>query len=441
MQTGVDIFVSRLNGAKMFDLDGENVGTVRDVILILSERYPSRAVGFLAEVYGKRRVFIPLSRVTSISSSQVIITGLLNMRRFQKRELEVLGYHDFFGRVVELPENIALNEDNKNQEPQKMQKWKVEDFAIKLQPNLEWQISQVFIRRIDATPKFPALFSKKPTDKQGETRFIGIKETLSNSGAEFNSDFIIESMEQMNAADAADVFMDLEEKRQLEIAKDLDNERLADVLEEMPELEQAHLLEQFETDDAADVLEEMEPDDAADLLNTMPKERAEELLGKMQQEEADDVRRLMEYSGNTAGGLMTPNPVILTANSTVAFALAKIRQEQLSPSLASVVFVCKQPLETPTGQFLGIIHFQELLRLAPHQYLGNVVNSDTAYVTPAATIEEVSRVFATYNSINVPVLDSEGRLVGAITVDDVLDHILPTDWRDDEVRNGGTFNG
>lgn len=449
MTPGNEVFVSRLNACKVFDVDGALLGKVKDIVVILSNQTSSRAVGFVIEIYGKKQIFVPINRITSISVNQIVITGLLNFRQFAKRELEFLSYGDLFGRIVDLQENNqnsndvlqnAISNVTSSSASAKGLKshWKIEDFAIKMQQNSEWQISKVFVRKVKEKNSI-SLIGKKLLGRQGETKFVGIKEVIEGDKSIYDSEHIIESLEQLNAADAADVLMDLDSSRQAQIAKDLDNEKLADVLEEMPEENQAQILEQLDNEDAADILEEMEPDDAADLLNTMEESRANELLEEMNPEEAEDVRTLMEYSDNTAGGLMTLNPVIMTANSTVASALAQIRQEKLSPTLASIVFVCKQPLETPTGQFLGVIHFQHLLRLPPHQQLANFLETNIGFVNVNASINEVAKVFATYNAIIVPVLDEENRLVGAITVDDVLDHILPENWRAENIINGGRY--
>jgi len=126
---------------------------------------------------------------------------------------------------------------------------------------------------------------------------------------------------------------------------------------------------------------------------------------------------------------MTPEPVILPPDATVADALARIRDAELTPALACMIYVCRAPLETPTGRFIGPVHFQRLLREPPSTMVSALIDSDMETLTDSAGLHEVSRYFATYNLVNAPVLDSEHRLIGAITVDDVLDHVLPQDWR------------
>jgi Mg/Co/Ni transporter MgtE len=127
---------------------------------------------------------------------------------------------------------------------------------------------------------------------------------------------------------------------------------------------------------------------------------------------------------------MTTEPVILPPETPIAAALAHVRREDLTPALASMVFVCRPPLESPTGRFLGVVHMQRLLREPPHEAIGGLLDTEIERVTVDAPLAQLTRLLATYNLLALPVVDEERRLLGAVSVDDVLDHLLPTDWRD-----------
>jgi Mg/Co/Ni transporter MgtE len=150
----------------------------------------------------------------------------------------------------------------------------------------------------------------------------------------------------------------------------------------------------------------------------------------MEPEESEPVRRLLQYSFDTAGGLMTTDPVVLTPDATVAEALARIRAPELTPALASMVFVCRPPQATPTGRYLGCVHTQRLLRVPPFELVAGVIDREMARLSAGAGLVEVTRFFATYNLVCAPVVDEEDHLLGAVAVDDVLDHLLPDNWRD-----------
>src|SRR5690606_33578104 len=223
---------------------------------------------------------------------------------------------------------------------------------------------------------------------------------------------------------------DLSPKRRMEIVAEFGDERLADVLEEMPESLQAEILGILDPSRGADVLGEMDPDDAADLLGGLPPQTANQLLALMEPGDAEDVRRLLSYEERTAGGMMTTEPVILAPDATIAEALAMIREPELSSALASMVYVCRPPLEAPTGRFLGAAHFQALLREPPSTLVSQIVDNDIDWPRPEATLSEVAGLLAAYNLVALPVVDDNQHLLGVVTVDDVLDHLLPEGWRE-----------
>ena len=422
MSSNPRVFVARLIGLSVFDPLGDEVGRVRDVVLAMTTRVRSRgprAIGIVVEVPGRKRIFLPMTRVTTIDAGQVITTGLLNMRRFEQRPGETSVVSELFDRAVQLTTNPA--------EPEPAV---VEDVALELQPSRDWVVTKVFCRTGAPVRQRTGLTLRRP---KGETILVPIDEVegLHLSAAQQGAHALLESMEDRKPADLADAIHDLSPKRRAEVTSAMDDEMLADVLEELPDDDRVEILTSLSTERAADVLESMEPDDATDLLSDLPADTVEELLQMMEPDEAAPIRRLLTYDQDTAGGMMTPEPVILGPEASIAEALAVVRREELSPAVASLVFVCRPPLETPTGRLLGIVHIQRLLRDPPHQPIGGIVDRDFEPVSADASLETVTRLLAVYNMVAIPVTDDEGRLLGAVTVDDVLDHILPEDWREE----------
>jgi Mg/Co/Ni transporter MgtE len=403
------IFLARLAGTAVFDPNGDPVGKVRDAVATLrSNNQAPRILGLVVEVPLRRRVFVPITRVTSIESGAVVITGLLNMRRFDTRTGELLVLGDLLDRTV------TVIEDN---EPVL-----VEDMAMEQNRTGDWLITRVHIMR-----KGHGFRRKGATSTLAWEDVTGFAQHESNQGVAN----LLSTLSNLRAADLAAVIQDLAPKRRVEVARALNDERLADVLEEMDEAERVALLAELEGERAADVLEEMDPDDAADLLREIGEERAQELINLMDPEDAEDVLRLMTYEDYSAGGMMTTEPIVMSADYTVADALAAVRQSEISPALASQVFIARQPLETPTGRFIGMVHYQRLLRERPSTLLGSIVDTNTQGVNPDASLHAVSSYLASYNLLSLPVIDANDRLLGAVTVDDVLDHLLPENWRHD----------
>jgi CBS domain-containing protein len=408
------VFVARLAGLAVFDPIGDQVGRVRDVVaLFRAGAQAPRAVGLVVEVPGRRRVFVPMTRVTAIDSGQVITTGLVNMRRFEQRPTETLVLGEMLDRTV------ALHPEDGDGPGEQVT---VEDVAIQQGRKGEWKVSKVFVRRGRAGR----------LRRRGETLVVDFEDLVGFGVVEQRQGAanLLAAFDELKAADLAEVIHELTPKRRLEVASALDDERLADVLEELPEDDQVEILSVLGGERAADVLEAMQPDDAADLLGELPSEQAEQLLELMDPEEAADVRRLLAYADDTAGGLMTTEPVILPPEATVAEGLAHVRRADLSPALAAAVYVCRPPLETPTGRYLGLVHVQRLLREPPQQAVGSLLDKEIEPLQTATPLGAVTRRLATYNLVALPVTDDAGRLVGVVTVDDVLDHLLPDDWRD-----------
>jgi Mg/Co/Ni transporter MgtE len=172
----------------------------------------------------------------------------------------------------------------------------------------------------------------------------------------------------------------------------------------------------------------MQPDDAADLLAELPAEQRERLLTAMESVQAEDLRRLLRYGPQTAGGLMTSQPLIVTPDAPVAEVLARVRDPDMPITSAAQVYVCEPPMVTPTGRYLGTVGFQRLLRRAPSALIGQCIEA-RVFVRPELPERDLAARMAAYNLVSVAVCDEDGHLVGAVTVDDVLDHLLPADWR------------
>jgi CBS domain-containing protein len=397
------VFTSRLSGRQLLDSDDLAIGKIRDVVLLpTGGGDPPWVVGLVVTLQ-RREIFVNLGRVAEIAIDGAHLrTGAIDLRRFIRRTGEVLaselyGQPAGTGRVSDI--GIVPSE-------RRRAAWEVSVLAIG-----QRRVLGLGLRHNSTTivpwDKYPDLFKTGPLAEQ------------------------LVRLRDLHPTDLASAVEAMPDARRRELADVLQDEELADLLEELPEQDQVRLLSGLALDRSADVVEEMKPDDAADLLGEMPPEQRERLLATMETVQAADLRRLLRYDATTAGGLMTSQPVIVAPDTPVAEVLAQIRDPDMDTTSAALVYVCEPPSVTPTGRYLGTVGFQQLLRQPPGHSVGDCID-DSSFVRPDLSEKEVARRMAAYNLIGVAVCDEDGRLVGAITVDDVLDRILPAGWRKGE---------
>jgi CBS domain-containing protein len=390
------VFTSRLAGRRLLGSDGLSIGRVRDVVILQSvPGEPPRALGLVVTVR-RRRIFISLGRVAEITVDGVTLDGSsVDLGGFSRRAGELLAsqlYDKPAGDGVVLDVGITESGTGRG----------------------GWEVSVLAVGRRHALLRHSA--ATVPWDKYPE---------LFDSGGAGEQ---LAGLRDLHPTDLASVVDSLPAAGRRQVADALQDEELADVLQEMPEHEQIRFLAGLGTERIADVIEAMEPDDAVDLLAEMPDQERAELLAAMPRERADDLRRLLSYGAATAGGLMTSRPLIVTPEAPVAEVLARIRQPANGATAAAQVYVCEPPAVTPTGRYLGTVGFQRLLREPPSALAGHCIE-DRSFVRPDLAEREVATKMAAYNLVGVAVCDEAGRLVGAVTIDDVIDRVLPAGWR------------
>ena len=412
------VFAAQLVGLPVFGPDGESIGKVGDLVAGLrADGAPPRVLGLVVELATRRRIFVPMLRVASIEPNAITLaTGLVNMRHFTQRPHEVL----VIGQLLDA--RVTVQESERSAV--------VVDAAMERTRTRDWVLGRIALR--ERTGRLGRRGPLEVLDWE-QVRAPGFTELV---GQPQDAHRLLAVFETMRAADVAKALQDLPAKRRYEVADALDDERLADIIEELSETAQTDLLRHLDEERAADVLEAMDPDDAADLLAELSEPDKIRFLELMEPEESAPVKRLLEYSYDSAGGLMTPEPIIVAPDSPVAEALARVRNPDITPALASMVFVCRAPSATPTGRYLGLVHIQRLLREPPSDLVAGVIDRELTALRPTDSLLDVTRFFATYNLVCAPVVDDNEHLLGAITVDDVLDHLLPEGWR--HIREGAS---
>lgn len=394
------IYAFRIMRLPLLDAGGSAIGRLDDIVVVPGRRgIPPRVVGFVATSQ-RRRIFVNSARISSLDGSGARLKSWdVDLNPFRPRPGEILlGSHVIDRRIgEETVSDVALR-------------------SVVDARETGWDVSKV------------RLTKRGVLGRRTSYRLVDWNEVASLFAATTEMAAEAARLRDMHPSDVAAVVRALPAAQRQLLAKEMEDDRLADLLEELPESEQLTLIANLDLDRLIDVLEEMEFDDLADLLAEMPGEQRTRVLDAMDEDDAAVVRQLLSYQEGTAGHLMTPEIIIMGPTATVAEALAQVRDPEWLVSIASQVFVCQPPFKAPTGTYLGVVHLQRLLREPPSTELGKCLVKEPT-ISASTSDREVAERIASYNLLSVGVCDEAGRLLGAITVDDVLDRMLPRDWR------------
>jgi CBS domain-containing protein len=394
------IYAFRVMRLPLLDAGGAAIGRLDDIVVVPGRAGGApRVVGFTATSQ-RRRIFVNAGRIASLDNDGARLRSWdVDLNPFKSRSGEKLLGRDVIDARVgdETVSDVALRPTGDGRAS-----W--------------WEVTHVRLSRRSA-------LRRRPSFRLVEwTALADLFAATTEMAAE------AARLRDLHPSDVANTVRLLPLHQRKQLAEAMDDERLADLLEELPEAEQLRIIEGLDMDRLIGVLEEMEYDDLADLLAEMPGEQRTRILEAMDDDDAAVMRQLLSYEDGTAGSLMTPDIVILGPTATVAEALAEIRDPDWLVSIAAQVFVCQAPYKAPTGRYLGVVHFQRLLREPPAMELGRCLEHEPV-IPPDTSEREVAERLASYNMLAVGVCDDAGRLLGAITVDDVLDRTLPTGWR------------
>lgn len=395
------VYAFRVIRLPLLDADGAAIGRLEDIVVVPGriDEAP-RVIGFVASSQ-RRKIFVNVGRVDLDSEGAHMRSWDVDVAPFQLKPGELLLKKDIIDRRIddEVVSDVALRP------------------VTTTRNTTTFEVAKVRLARRSALRRRPSFRLVDWDEAVVSPLFVG-----SEMAAE------AARLREMHPSDVAAAVRALPLAQRRQLASMLDDERLADLLEELPEAEQLRIIEGLDLERLLGVLDEMESDDLADLLAEMPGDQRTRILNAMEPEDADSLRDLLRYEDGTAGGLMTLDVIILGPTATVAEALAQIRDPELLVSIAAQVFVCQPPYRPPTGAYLGVVHFQRLLREPPSMELGRCLEQEPP-VSPNLSEREVAERLASYNLLAMPVCDDAGRLLGAITVDDVLDRALPAGWR------------
>jgi CBS domain-containing protein len=400
-------------GSPVTNPSGERLGRVVDLIIRLGEGAHPPVAGVVAKI-GGRELFIPIWMVASLGADGVQLTGdTLNLGRFERRPGEVLLAKDLSARHLIHLVGARLVRANEIELGCIGDRWQVVGVDSSSKPVLRRLLPRRLRNRISAG---------KILDWADIEPFVAHVPT-----ARLRIPF--RKLARLHPAQLADLVEAASHEEGEEIIQSLgeDRELEADVFEELDPEHQVEFLNSRSDAEAARILARMGSDDAADLIVELDQDRRMPVLQLLPPLARRKVSKLLSYNPETAGGLMNPDFISLPAGASASTALARIKSSPAPPEAAGVVYVTGE--SDQVGRLQGTVPVVELLRADPSAQLADLARPDPVALQPDADIHEIVRKMTDFNLAVVPVVDDEGTMLGQITVDDVLELLLPAGWR------------
>jgi CBS domain-containing protein/sporulation protein YlmC with PRC-barrel domain len=415
------VHLSSLARSPLLDSAGERLGRVDDVIARLDQGDALPPVIGLRAKIGGREAFVPMDQVDQLGPFEVRTrTTKLDLAQFERRPGEVLLRGDILDRSLINVETARLVAAHEVELVCDDGVWRVAGIDASLRPRL-WRLLPRRFRGHDSEHT-----AFVPWDKM---------EPLVGHVPSARLKLAHRRLARLHPAQIADLVeaASHEEGEEILEAVGQDKELEADVFEELDDEHQVEFLHERSDQDAAAVLARMAPDDAADLLLELEQERRLPILNLLPPAKQRKIRALLGHNPETAGGMMNPDFVSAGVHATVGDALTSVRASELPPQPASIVCVVGED-----GTLVGALSLAALIRTAPSEPISNLIgDSPIPTVNTDADLPEVARLMTDYNLIAMPVLDGDGKPVGIIAVDDVLERLLPEEWR----RRAGVARG
>jgi Mg2+ transporter MgtE len=227
-------------------------------------------------------------------------------------------------------------------------------------------------------------------------------------------------LSELHPADIADIISQVSREEGAHLFKDLDIETAAEALSELKPEMQAEIINSMDADKAADIIEEMQPDDAADILSDLPTEKAMELLDNIEKEDAEDIQELLGHEDDTAGGLMTNEYIAYPPHMTVQEATAHFKTQAKEVENVYYIYILDKD-----EKLIGIASLKELILAEPDCLLADIMETNMKTIAPGEDDMEAAEIISKYNLLALPVVDENRYMHGIITVDDIIDILLP----------------
>jgi len=405
-----ELYLSTVLGKTVIDELGQEIGKLRDLIMVPGEIFPQ--VSHLLVAKRKETLCIPWQEVSLFNPYVISVYGTpQDIPSYVPKEGDILVRRDILDRQI-----VDVNG---------AKVVRVNDLKLGGRQDLLGIFSvdigfRGLLRRLGYERICEKLYRSLGRDIPHQEISWEYVQPLEMNLSMLTLTMARDQLADMHPADIANIISQISHQHIKTVLTSLDTETAGEAIHELePEL-RSRVMNQLDSEQASDILEEMEPDEAADVLGDLPEEKAQELLDLMDEEEAEEIQELLEHEENSAGGLMNSEYVTITADMTVADALREIRL--LAPDIETVYYAYVVDRE----EFLiGVISLKELLIHPPDSVIAEIMTENLKTVNVDASPENILEIIAKYNLIAVPVLGAEGKMEGIVTVDDILEMFLP----------------
>ena len=408
-------YLSSLMDRPVVDMDGERVGQLKDVIASVRPELRHPVVAAISVHRRRGDILIPMSSVAVLATPAVVLTRHPgDLATYEPHEDDLFLVRDVLDKQIIDTDDIRVV--------------RVNDLEL-LRVNGNFYVANVdigglgLLRRLGLASLVERMATRLGRKLPPNVISWDNVELLPGD-ATMRLKVPSDAMTDLHPADLAEIISDLSRGESSKLLETLDVKTLADALEEVEPDFQASLLGQMTDDKAADVLEEMAPDEAADLLAELPDDRSQQLLELMQDEDAEDVRKLLTYPEDRAGGIMTTEFIAVPPSLTAEQAIAVLRQTAHEAETVFYVYVTDEE-----ERLVGVFSLRELIVTDPQTLVSQFMHKRIVSVNVLDMQSDIAQLVSKYNLLAVPVVDDQRRLLGIVTADDALDKIIPTTWK------------
>lgn len=407
-----EMFVSELRGVPVVDRLQENIGEIRDFILTTGEAFP-KVTGLLVRLNKKNDNTIILMTEIDLIGKKFVVTKSVKERLVftQPRIGELLLWQDLMDKQIVDTEGARVI--------------RVNDLKLgKIEQDVRLIAADVgfrgLLRRMGCLGFFNLFF--RLFGRQVSDTLIGWDhvENLKTGRARGMITVPAKHVSEMHPSDIASIISQVHSAERTAIFTSLAEKTAAEALHELEPKIQALLLTTLDTKKALGVLDKMPTDEAADVLGDLDPEKAEELLRLLKPRKASSVRKLLSHSDETAGGLMTTEFISIPSHFNCQQTIEKMRE--LAPNAETVFYIY---VLDQAEKLIGVVSLRDLIISPPEAPIANIMTKELKTVTPQTDQRRVAQIISKYNLLAVPVIDENDKILGIVTVDDVVDFILP----------------